>query len=97
MKKIAIYARPICAKALFCIVFSNLAVAHAQPAAYPSKAIRLTAPFTPGGSTNIMARAIGQELTKAWGQSVIVDIVPGAGGAVGADKVAKAPAGGNTL
>jgi tripartite-type tricarboxylate transporter receptor subunit TctC len=54
-------------------------------------------PFTPGGSTDILARAIGQELTKAWGQSVIVDNVPGAGGAIGADKVAKAAPDGYTL
>jgi len=54
-------------------------------------------PFTPGGSTDILARAIGQELTKAWGQSVIVENVPGAGGSIGADKVAKAPADGYTL
>ena len=97
MKTIATYARPICAKALFCIIFGNLAVAQAQPAPYPSKPIRLVVPFTPGGSTDILARAIGQELTKAWGQTVIVDNVPGAGGAIGADKVAKAPADGYTL
>jgi len=71
--------------------------ATAQPAAYPTKPIRLVVPFTPGGSTDILARAIGQELTRAWGQSVIVDNVPGAGGAIGADKVAKAPADGYTL
>ena len=64
--------------------------ATAQPAAYPSKPIRLVVPFTPGGSSDILARAIGQELSKAWGQSVIVDNVPGAGGAIGADKVVKA-------
>jgi tripartite-type tricarboxylate transporter receptor subunit TctC len=54
-------------------------------------------PFTPGGSTDILARAIGLELTKAWGQSVIIENVPGAGGSIGADKVAKAPADGYTL
>jgi tripartite-type tricarboxylate transporter receptor subunit TctC len=64
---------------------------------YPSKPIRLVVPFTPGGSTDILARAIGQELTKAWGQAVIVDNVPGAGGSVGADKVAKATPDGYTL
>jgi len=64
---------------------------------YPSKPIRLIVPFTPGGSTDILARSIGQELTKAWGQSVIVDNVPGAGGSIGADKAAKAPADGYTL
>jgi tripartite-type tricarboxylate transporter receptor subunit TctC len=54
-------------------------------------------PFTPGGSTDILARAIGQKLTEAWGQPVVIDNVPGAGGSIGADKVAKAPADGYTL
>jgi tripartite-type tricarboxylate transporter receptor subunit TctC len=75
-----------------CAPFLVQAQAH-----YPAKPIRLVVPFTPGGSTDILARAIGIELTKAWGQSVIVDNVPGAGGSIGADKVAKAPADGYTL
>ncbi|MES2954753.1 MAG: tripartite tricarboxylate transporter substrate binding protein, partial [Pseudomonadota bacterium] len=66
-------------------------------ASYPVKPIRLVVPFTPGGSTDILARAIGQELTKAWGQAVVIDNVPGAGGSLGADKVAKAAADGYTL
>ena len=65
--------------------------------AYPSRPIRLVVPFTPGGSTDILARAIGLELGKAWNASVVVENVPGAGGAIGADKVAKAPADGHTL
>lgn len=73
------------------------AQAPAAGAAYPAKPIRLVVPFTPGGSTDILARAIGQELTKAWGQAVIVDNVPGAGGSLGADKVAKAMPDGYTL
>jgi tripartite-type tricarboxylate transporter receptor subunit TctC len=64
---------------------------------YPAKPIHIVVPFTPGGSTDILARSIGQELSKAWGQPVIVDNVPGAGGSVGADKVAKAVADGYTL
>lgn len=76
----------------------SLSVAQAQTATtYPNKPIRLVVPFTPGGSTDILARAIGQELTKAWGQSVIVDNVPGAGGSIGAEKVAKASNDGYTL
>ncbi len=72
---------------------------HAQPvpAGYPSRPIRLIVPFTPGGSTDILARSIGHELTKAWGQPVIIDNVPGAGGSLGADKAAKAAADGYTL
>ena len=97
MKKIATRACTACASALFGMISGGLAMAQAQPAAYPSRPIRLVVPFTPGGSTDILARAIGQELTKAWGQSVVVDNVPGAGGAIGADKVAKAPADGYTL
>ncbi|XRC95793.1 tripartite tricarboxylate transporter substrate binding protein [Ottowia sp. VDI28] len=65
--------------------------------AYPSKPIRLVVPFTPGGSTDILGRTIGLQLTQAWHQPVVIENVPGAGGSIGADKVAKAPADGYTL
>ncbi len=73
------------------------AIAQDAAQAYPNKLIRLVVPFTPGGSTDILGRTLGQQLTQAWGQSVVIDNVPGAGGSIGADKVAKAPADGYTL
>ena len=71
--------------------------ALAQETKYPGKAIRMVIPFTPGGSADILGRAIGHELTTAWGQSVVPENVAGAGGSIGADRVAKASADGYTL
>ncbi len=70
----------------------------AQTAAnYPNKPIKIVVPFLAGGTTDILARAVAGELTKAWNASVIVENKPGAGGNVGADMVAKSPADGYTL
>jgi tripartite-type tricarboxylate transporter receptor subunit TctC len=70
----------------------------AQTAAtYPNKPIKIIVPFLAGGTTDILARAVAGELTKAWNASVIVENKPGAGGNVGADAVAKSPADGYTL
>jgi tripartite-type tricarboxylate transporter receptor subunit TctC len=66
-------------------------------ASYPTRAIHLIVPFTPGGSTDVLARAIGMELGRAWKQPVVIENVPGAGGSLGAERVAKAPADGYTL
>jgi tripartite-type tricarboxylate transporter receptor subunit TctC len=65
--------------------------------AYPNKPIRLVVPFPPGGSLDVVARAIGQKLTEAWGQPVIIDNRPGAGGNIGADLVAKSAPDGYTI
>ena len=64
---------------------------------FPSKPMRIIVPFTPGGSTDVLARAIGIELSKAFNQPVVIENVPGAGGSLGAEKVAKSPADGYTL
>ena len=71
--------------------------AHAQVPAYPTKPVKLVVPFPPGGSLDIAGRLIAQKLTEMWGQSVVVENKPGAGGNIGADFVAKSPADGYTI
>lgn len=64
---------------------------------YPTKPVRLVAPFPPGGSSDLIARIFAQPLTDVWGQPFIVDNRPGAAGNVGTALVAKAPPDGYTL
>lgn len=64
---------------------------------YPAKPIRWIVPFPPGGPTDLLARTIGQKFNEAWGQPVIIENKPGAGGNIGVDLAAKAPADGYTL
>ena len=61
---------------------------------WPSKALRLVVPFTPGGTTDYVTRLVGIELAKALGQAVVVENKPGAGTVIGVDSVAKAAADG---
>ncbi len=70
-------------------------VARAQP--FPSRPLRVVVPFVPGGITDILARAAAERLSRELGQPVMVDNRPGAGGNVGSEAVAKAPADGYTL
>jgi tripartite-type tricarboxylate transporter receptor subunit TctC len=65
--------------------------------AWPSKPVRIVVPFAPGGTTDILARAIAPELTRAFGQTFFVENKAGAGGNLGADIVAKSPNDGYTL
>jgi tripartite-type tricarboxylate transporter receptor subunit TctC len=74
-----------------------LGSASALGQGYPTKPIHIVVPYTPGGTSDILARVIGQKITDAWGQPVVVENKPGANGNVGADVVAKAPADGYTV
>ena len=64
---------------------------------YPAKPIRVIAAFPPGSVSEILGRVVGHKLTEAWGQPVVVETRPGAGGTIAADAVAKAAADGYTL
>src|SRR6185295_13562447 len=79
------------------LVASLLAGAAALAQDYPAKPLRLVVPFPPGGGNDTVARVIAQRMSPALGQPVVVDNRPGAGGSVGAEAVAKAPADGYTL
>jgi tripartite-type tricarboxylate transporter receptor subunit TctC len=87
--------RVLATLALSCAAFTGT-TALAQ-GAWPSKPVRIVVPFAPGGTTDILARAIAPELSKAFGQQFIVDNRAGAGGNVGAEVVAKSPGDGYTI
>ena len=76
-----------------------LLVAGTTPsfAEYPDHAIQIVVPYTPGGTVDLLARALGPRLTAAWGQPVIILNRPGAGGSVGAEFAAKSAPDGYTL
>lgn len=64
---------------------------------YPTKAVRVIAPFAPGGATDALARIVGQKLSERWHHQVIIDNRPGAGGNIGAELAARAAPDGYTL
>ena len=84
-----------------CIARSPAAPAQAalaqSAASYPTKPIRYIVGYTPGGTADMLARAVGQKLTEAWGQQVIVENRPGAGTNIGTEIAAKSPPDGYTL
>jgi len=86
------WAPGVLAAALLCMA----GISHAQDS-YPSKAIRIIVPFTPGSATDVVARLLGEKLNAAWGQPVIVENRVGAGGTIGIAQTAKADPDGYTL
>jgi tripartite-type tricarboxylate transporter receptor subunit TctC len=83
--------------ALFAAAAIAIAPAAAKAQDYPTKPVRIVVPFPAGGATDLFARAAAQKMTEAWGQSVVVDNRPGAGGNIGSELVAKAAPDGYTL
>ncbi|TAG50377.1 MAG: tripartite tricarboxylate transporter substrate binding protein [Betaproteobacteria bacterium] len=79
------------------VVAACTALTTQAMAQFPNKPIKIVVPFTAGGTTDILARAVGGELQKALGQPVVIENRAGAGGNIGADVVAKSPADGYTL
>ena len=71
--------------------------ARAQSAPWPTKPVRLVVPLTPGSGADIVARLLGKSLQETWGQTVVIENKPGAGGQIGTREVVKAPADGYTL
>lgn len=78
-------------------VLAAFLVAPVSAQNYPVKTVRLVAPFAPGGATDVLARLTAQKLGERWGQQVIVDNRPGAGGNIGAEAAARSAPDGYTL
>ena len=85
------------AAALGALLWHGTSVPLALAQVYPSRPIRLVVPFSPGAGTDAISRILAQEMSRGLGQSIAVDNKPGAGGTIGTEIVAKAPADGYTL
>ena len=74
-----------------------LAQATAPVDSFPNRPVRFVVPFAPGGAVDILTRTVGQKLGEVWGQQVLIDNRPGAGGNIGAEAAARAPADGYSI
>lgn len=81
----------------FTFFWNDIVYAQSNVKPYPNRQITLYVPFPPGGATDLMARTIGQRIFKKWGQSVVIENKPGAGGMLAASQAAKASPDGYTL
>jgi tripartite-type tricarboxylate transporter receptor subunit TctC len=93
--------RQLLALTVHAVLLVVAGVVHAQQAGgaagYPAKPLKMVMPFPAGGPTDILGRLLGQKLTEAWGQNVVIDNRPGGGGMIGAALAAKSPPDGYTI
>ena len=82
---------------LVCVALGAASGLSQAQIAWPSKPVKIVVPFAPGGTTDILARAVAPELAKAFGQAFVIENRAGAGGNIGAEQVAKSAADGYTL
>ncbi|HTR59369.1 MAG TPA: tripartite tricarboxylate transporter substrate-binding protein [Casimicrobiaceae bacterium] len=85
-----------CGPLVSMLVLASLWPAMGLAQSYPAKPVHVTVSFTAGSATDILARTYGEKLSQLWGQPVVVESRPGAGGSIGAGVVAKSPADGYT-
>ena len=97
MTRLKSAATAACLAAAFAAPAAAQTTSTSSGQAYPSKPIRVIVPYATGGATDLIARLVGQKWAERFGQPVLVDNRPGAGGVIGADAAAKAPADGHTV
>jgi tripartite-type tricarboxylate transporter receptor subunit TctC len=84
-------------RAVACVIATAIACGAAHAQNYPNKLVRFIVTYPPGGSSDVMARIIGQKLTEYWGQTVLIESRPGADGSIGMEFAAKQPADGYVM
>jgi len=89
--------RNVAVPGLLCLALASSMPAVAAAQNYPNKPIRMIVPWNPGGTSDTSARIIGQKMTEAWGQQVVIDTRAGASGIIGTELAMRAPADGFTL
>lgn len=89
--------RTLLALAVIAFAATAQAASIGSGQAYPTKPIRMIIPWSPGGTSDTIARILGQKMTETWGQQIVIDTRPGASGIIGTEIAMRAPADGYTL